>query len=145
MNTLQKKLAASSLLTALARAIHNTGNEETLYIRLRIDAHRFTSCSPEIGYLDHKSEARYVAPSINGADSARIVALADKLARAHTPSEANEDTDGLSLELEAVEVGRRWCLSIKVTKWIPRTSRLAERHFQYWIPCADRSRDRLAA
>lgn len=145
MKSFDTHLTVSALTNATARVVHDIACLHTNYFRLRIDAKDFIRCSPEIAYLDAQSRAQYVPRDKMQVGFPKIVALSRQLTEAFMATYELSNPVVSLLELEAVEIGERWCVSVRVIGTIPGTNRRVERNQRYRILCADRPCGGLAA
>ena len=145
MNSLQTNLTITSLINAVVRAVKSDASQPSAYIRLRLNPRDFVQRSPEIGYLNMNSQARYIPRGTMGAEADSIAALAMQLARGRSWRGENANPATMTFELEAVEVGRRWRVTMKVTEVDPHTRRLTESSHQCRVLCGDNSTAALAA
>ena len=115
MNSFQTKLAITALTNALARTVHHTAGQFSTYMRLRFDSRDCTLRSPEIGYLDANSEARFVPRISPSFETESIADLAVRVTESCLSFCGNPNRATMKLELEATEIGHRWCVSMKAT------------------------------
>ncbi len=145
MNSLQTNLAITILINAVVRAVKSDASQPSTYIRLRLNPRDFVQRSPEIGYLDMNSQARYIPRGTMGAEADSIAALAMQLAKGRSWRGENANPATMTFELEAVEIGRRWCVTMKITEVEPHMKRFTESSYQCRVLCGDNSTVVLAA
>lgn len=123
MTSLQTKLAITALTNAIARLAKRDAHWPSTYLRLRLNGRDFVWRSPEIGYLDASSHARFVQRQSMGTEGESIVTLALQLTKNHLSLSAEINPATMNFELEAVEIGGRWCVNIKATNAEPVAGR----------------------
>jgi hypothetical protein len=130
-NSSKNIILVSTLTSALARYLRQTTGAYPTYFHLRVSADQWNWPSAEIAFLDRKLKARRSSKkSTEELAGARILAFAQQLAADWAPFSASPNPNGLSLKLEAVEIGYRWCVNVTVTAYIENERRHATRSFQ---------------
>lgn len=130
MNSLQTKLLVSALTNTVARTITRDANQPSTYLRVRFSSHELSWSSPEIGYLDANSKARFVSRVSRDAEAKSITTLSRKLAEHHLLHSKRLAPATMTFELEAVEIGSRWCVNIKTAAVDQDTGHKVEGFYQ---------------